>query len=646
MPISFRTGTFFAFLVVLGFAFFETGESNAQDRFQISAETLLNDPIFKPTIKKSALKLYVNSGKVIELPNKIATVYGYDENIVNISVIDGSPNKIRVLAEAEGVTTIAIADEHNDIYTIETIVQGDVTALQRMIKRYFPHVAIEAVAIKETVILRGWVMQPDQITQIMDFADQYFSNVINQMKVGGVQQVKLKVRVMEVQRSVVRRLGFNFLFADQSSGIASTPGSLTPVQSFTAPIGGQVAATVLGLADPTILLGLTGNSSAFQGFLEALKRESLLKILAEPELVTTNGHPANLLSGGEFPILVPQSLGTTTIEWREFGVRLSAVPIILGRGRVRLELEPEVSERDFTNSVNLGGILIPGITTRRVSTQVEMRFGETYMIAGLISTRTTSQTDKVPIVGELPWIGAAFRRLRFEKGETELVIMVTPELVGPLRPDQVLANGPGLHTDDPTDIELYGHGMQEVPSYGSRCEGCGLITPTSKSKKSQSQRPTLIDSKLPGSSNSDAQPNRSTTPKFPEISVPIPNPVPNLKKRPSQNPLPSFPEKKAPESPNSVKTDDHAASSRAGRIRLSSNSSSTSKNQQSRWNATGSRNSRSVKKAAFGKSPFGHTREGEKIPKTRWINQSRWRKTQSQKNKRRKMGLIEPSQSR
>ena len=133
--------------------------------------------------------------------------------------------------------------------------------------------------------------------------------------------------------------------------------------------------------------GLVNSSSIFQAFIEALKQEALLKILAEPELVTTSGRPANLLSGGEFPILVPQSLGTVTIEWREFGVRMEAVPIVLGNGRLRLEVQPEVSERDFSNAVQVAGTTVPGLTVRRANTAVEMNFGETMVIAGLISSR-------------------------------------------------------------------------------------------------------------------------------------------------------------------------------------------------------------------------------------------------------------------
>ncbi len=280
---------------------------------------------------------------------------------------------------------------------------------------------------------------------------------------------------MEVQRSKIRQLGFNFLYLNQNLALVSTPGQLTQLLGLTTPFGGQPSVTVGPVSAAQIAVGLVDDNNVFQGFLEALKRESLLKILAEPTLNTSNGRPANLLAGGEFPILVPQSLGTTTIEYREFGVRLEAVPTILGGGRVRLELAPEVSERDFANSVLVGGQTVPGLTTRRVNTQVEMKFGQTYMLAGLLSLRRTATTNKIPFLGELPWVGAAFRRVNYEEGETELVIMVTPEIAGPMTPEQVPPGGPGTFTDVPTDRELYRDGMIEVPSYGNRCDsGCDL----------------------------------------------------------------------------------------------------------------------------------------------------------------------------
>lgn len=426
---------------------------------------------------KTELKLVETYSKVVAIDNKIARVDGFDPDIVNVSAL--APNRVRVQGVKPGVTTMILVDEFGETYEVEVFVLGDVRHLQAYIQRLFPRASVEAVAVRDSIVLRGWVQQPEHITEIVELTEQFTPKVLNQMKVGGVQQVKLKVKIMEVQRSKIRALGLNWVYLNDNGFLTSTPGALVPLTGITLPLGGPpgVATNAASLVDATITGGIVDDNNSFQGFLEALKQESLLKILAEPELVATNGRPANLLSGGEFPILVPQGLNTVTIEYREFGVRLEAVPIILGQGRVRLELQPEVSERDFTNAVEVSGLLVPGLTVRRVNTQVEMRFGQTFVLAGLISTRDTANTDKVPFFGELPWIGKAFSRKRFEEAETELVIMVTPELVAPLSHEQLPPGGPGQFTDVPTDRELFHDGLLEVPFYGDGCEGCGPAVP-------------------------------------------------------------------------------------------------------------------------------------------------------------------------
>lgn len=438
------------------------GGSSNRDMYQAS----VTEPVVKIERKDSRVTMVETFAKVLELDVKIARVDGFDPEIVNITGL--STKRLRVQAMMPGITTVAIEDEHGMVRTVEIFVIGDVRHLQAYLNRLFPRAAVDAIPVRESVVLRGWVTQPEHITEMVEVAKMFYPTVLNQMRVGGTQQVLLKVKVMEVQRTKLRRLGINWFYFNDDLAITSTPGSLAPIASLT----GGVGVISNALSDTTNIISVMSDSSQFTAFIDALKSESLLKILAEPELVAANGRPANLLSGGEFPILVPQSLGTVTIEWREFGVRLEAVPIVIGNDRVRLELQPEVSERDFTNAVDLNGTIVPGLTTRRVNTQVEMKFGQTLMLAGLISSRRTADTDKTPFLGELPVIGAAFRRVRYDETETELVIMVTPELLAPLDPGQVPCGGPGLFTTTPTDRELYLDGMIEIPNYGDPCSGC------------------------------------------------------------------------------------------------------------------------------------------------------------------------------
>ena len=432
------------------------------------------EPIVRLSEPKSELKITEKFAKVIDHDRMIRRVDGFDPDVVSVTAL--SPNRIRIQGVKTGVTTLLLEDAEGKTFSIDIFVTGDVRHLQAYINQLFPDSSVEAVEVQESVVLRGWVTQPEHITELMEVAKEFYPRTLNQIKVGGVQQVQLHVKVMEVQRSKIRRLGMNFVYISNNGYFTSTPGALSPITALSSTPGDVpgIGINQTSLADASILFGVINPSSLFQGFVQALREEGLLKIMAEPTLTTTNGHPATLLNGGEFPIVVPAGLGTVGVEFREFGVRMEAVPIILGEGRLRLELTPEVSERDFANAVSVNGVVVPGLTVRRASTQVEMRFGETLMIAGLISRRHTGETVKIPLLGELPIIGTAFSRKRFDEVETELVILVTPEFVAPLDPSRVPAGGPGKFSDAPVDRELFWHQMIEVPKYGDECEGCDV----------------------------------------------------------------------------------------------------------------------------------------------------------------------------
>lgn len=527
-----------------------------------AAAMSIAEPVFKVKSKHSQIKIVERFAKVIELEDGIARVDGFDPEIIAISGL--SSRTIRVQALTTGITNITLVDHKNNIYQLEVFVAGDVRHLQAYLDQLFPHASVQAVEVRDSVVLRGWVTQPENITEMVDIATQFYPEVLNQLKVGGVQQVLLKVKVLEVQRSKLRRLGMNLLYLNSNGYLNSGPGNITPLATISAPLGGPPGVGFSGFADPQVSFGVLDAKQAFQGFIEALREEGLLKIRAEPALVTTNGRPATMLNGGEIPILVPQGLGTVAIEWREFGVRLEAVPIILGGGRVRLELQPEVSERDFTNQVNASGLNVPGFTVRRANTQVEMKFGETLMIAGLISSRESATMEKVPFLGEIPYFSTLFSRKRYEEVETELVILVTPEFVAPLDPAQVPAGGPGMFTDTPIDRELW-NGTVEVPKYGDGCKDCRpTVQPGPHGKQSQrrtpapsvpfqrpippiqrqpSQRPALIEPKRdsgfqippPPTNDEDrnpVQPRGLIVPQRPKDGIPQPRPVPAVEDSP------------------------------------------------------------------------------------------------------------------
>ncbi len=304
----------------------------------------------------------------------------------------------------------------------------------------------------------------------------FSDNVMNFLEITGGTQVMLEVRFLEVSRTAVAALGVDIRGSTSKGdftfiGPQSTPGRLS-------------------VDDRAGSLGLTANFGNFavDAFIDALKRNNLARTLAEPNLVTMSGKPASFLAGGEFPYPVPQP-GTSggsgiTIEYRQFGVRLDFTPIVKGDGKIEMRVAPEVSDLDFTNSVNISGTSVPGLRNRRVETTVELLEGQTFAIAGLLNRRVDARSQSVPGLGDLPVIGALFRSTRFERSETELVVMVTPRIVSAMNPSQV----PALHGEKwkyPNDAELFFNGNLGGPAKdGTNASGSSATTRPSASGKS------------------------------------------------------------------------------------------------------------------------------------------------------------------
>jgi pilus assembly protein CpaC len=223
----------------------------------------------------------------------------------------------------------------------------------------------------------------------------------------------------------------------------------------------QVTAPFATFVSPSVnaLLRFTSNGTTWTGFIDALKSDGLIKVLAEPTLIALSGERATFNAGGEFPVPVPQGLGTVAIEYRKFGVSLNFTPTVLGDGRINIQVAPEVSELDFASAVQIAGFIVPGLSTRNASTVVELADGQSFAIAGLMRDTVRDVMDKFPLLGDIPVLGVLFRSKAFQKNETELIIIATPRLVKPL--DH--ANQP-LPTDfyvEPNDAEFYLTGMME-----------------------------------------------------------------------------------------------------------------------------------------------------------------------------------------
>jgi len=413
------------------------------------------------TSSTERLELTVNSSRILTLEKRIPRMVVNNPELVTVTAL--SANQIQLAARKPGVTQVNLWDEDGNVFTVDVTIYGDVRELQLALKRLFPASSVKVIRLTNSLVMEGFVERPESVSPIIRLAEDYAPKIINNITVGGVQQVMLKVKVMEVSRTKLRRLGVDWQQFSGSNVVASNIAGvvgLNPSSAF-----GQ---------NETFRFGVVNGGNSFFAFVDALQQNNVAKILADPTITTVSGRPAEFLVGGELPILVPSGLGQTTIEYKPFGTQINFLPIVLGNGNIRLEIRAEVSETDDTRSINLNGFTVPGIKTSFVDTGVEMKSGQTLALAGLIQTRVDAIERGLPFVSDIPYIGAAFRSVEEEVNEIELLIMVTPEFADGMDPHEVPPCGPGMESVSPTNRQLYFGGHLEVPTCGVCAPGnCG-----------------------------------------------------------------------------------------------------------------------------------------------------------------------------
>jgi len=414
-----------------------------------------------------------NSSRILTLEKRIPKMVVNNPDLVTVTAL--SANQVQLAALKPGVTQVNLWDEDGQIYTVDVLIYGDVRELELALKQSFPEASIKLMRLTNSLVLEGFVERPESVSPIIRLAEDYAPKIINNITVGGVQQVMLKVQVMEVSRTKLRRLSADFALTDGSDIIASSVSGL--IQSVT-----PSAVTATG---QTFAVGLVNQADTFHLFLDALQQNDMAKILANPTILAISGRPAKFIVGGEVPIPVPSGLGQVTLEYKEFGTKVDFVPIVLGNGNIRLEIRAEVSEVDVTRGITLNGINAPGFKTSYVDTGVEIKAGQTLVLAGLIQTRIDANESGLPFLSDLPYVGAAFRSVEEEVSEIELLIMVTPEFADGMEPHEVPQCGPGMESVSPTNCQLYWGGHLEVPASGpcgpggmgacgrSGCTSCG-----------------------------------------------------------------------------------------------------------------------------------------------------------------------------
>lgn len=411
------------------------------------------------------IEMTVDTSKRLVLDQNIPEAQVANPDILDLLPL--SPNIVQISAKEVGVTQVNLWGEDKKIYTINVIVHADARPLQMLLESQFPTCSLKVIPVGTSVMISGYVDQPEKIDLILMLADEYYPKVINAMTVSGVQQILLHTKVMEVSRTKMRAVGFDFSQWTGESMVSSSISSLLDWQLTRRPwslaYGSDVwgSTAILGDHAHTFSFNIVDGNSMFLGVLEAIREDNLMKVLAEPTIVAISGRPARFLVGGTFYI-VPQGLAAGKPMPVDYGVKIDVVAVVLGNGRINLEVRPEVSEID--RSVEVEGI--PGLKKRMADTSVEMEAGQTFALAGLVSTRTESVNRGLPWISDLPYIGALFRRVENKENEVELVILITPELVSAMDCDEVPPCGPGSMTTNPSDWELYMKGHLEVPNCG------------------------------------------------------------------------------------------------------------------------------------------------------------------------------------
>lgn len=439
---------------------------------------------------------------VIDLSEPMARCQIADPEVAAVNIL--SPRQLVVTSRRAGSTQLIVWDANEGQVTMPVTVQLDLAELEAAIRKMAPKSTVQVQALRERVLLTGTVPDSDTADAIDKLAKAFVgelggrdsqrsssqgqsgqgteaSRVINHMTVAGVHQVLLRCTVAEVSKAAIRKLGVNGWLAGDNVrdmfmvnnldginpsniGAASTSNILGSQYVTGAPtesigFGTPGIPTYPAPSGPEFTLGFP--RVQMQLFFRALRENSLLRVLAEPNLIALSGQEATFLAGGEFPVPIPQGLGTTTIEWKKFGVLLRFTPTVIGQQKIRLSVRPEVSERDFTTQVTLtGGTTVPGIKARNAETTVELVNGATIAIAGLLNEEIQASASKIPGLGDMPVLGALFSSVEYQRNQTELVILVTPELVAAMNPDQV-SPVPGQFMTDPNDYELFGLGMLE-----------------------------------------------------------------------------------------------------------------------------------------------------------------------------------------
>jgi pilus assembly protein CpaC len=409
------------------------------------------------------LHIPANQSQVLRLDVPFSELLVGNPKIADVLALTN--RSIYVLGKKFGTTSLIINDKDKGLIAIVDItVSHDIEGLKARLFEVMPDEKIEVREANGALLLSGAMSSSTRLAQAVDIAMRFAQDpkrFVNLLTLKGSQQVMLAVRFAEVARSVVKELGLNSQISNSNFRVTSGDALLSGLFAATSFVTG---ATTFGLGTATVRLAF-----------DALEKKGVVKTLAEPNLIALSGETASFLAGGEFPVPVAQDSSdggsSITVEFKEFGVSLSFTPTVLDGGLINVVVAPEVSKIDTSRSVTLSGFIIPGLSTRRAKTTVELRSGQSFAIAGLIQNDFEDTINQFPGLGDVPVLSALFRSTDFTRNETELVIIVTPHLVKPAEPGTLAS--PVDKFVPPAEFDMYLFGRTESPRSGT-----AAISPT------------------------------------------------------------------------------------------------------------------------------------------------------------------------
>ena len=432
--------------------------------------------------------LSVGEGQMINLPRSVSNVWTSNPDVADVYV--NGPRQMNLFGKKAGQATVIATDAGGSVvYGANVRVNQNISSINEIVHQAMPDSDISVTTVGQVAVINGTVASPEDAAQAemlvkaalnpgidVNAANAPLAIVpVSRLKIATPLQVMLKVRVAEMNRSAVKQFGVNLLSHDSTGGTLfgigrGNPGTINVVKGTPDPTTGLAQeniqdVTFNNLAGGTTL-GIFGKLLGLNmlGTLDLLENDGVITTLAEPNLTALSGETASFLAGGEFPIPVSQSLGAVTIEYKQYGVGLAFTPVVLADGRISLRVRPEVSQLSDAGSVKLNGFTVPALTTRRAETTVELGSGQSFMIAGLLQNSNTNSIEKAPFLGDIPVLGALFRSTKFQRDETELVIIVTPYLVKPVS-GQLATPADGYRA--PNDIERNFLGQSYTGKSGS-----------------------------------------------------------------------------------------------------------------------------------------------------------------------------------